>query len=203
MYDDLNYADGRLRHTYIRYNGLPIYIKRVSYWDDDGRQLCLNTVDVKTRKNKTIKINDAGLNYRPMPLGYVNFDGRAYYLMRMPQRRYKQGLDSGSIRVKVHSEDRQGVVPDWNELLAAPLYNVFENGYPSYTEACSLVDRGKTSVAFHRRFAIASGGLGNKYLTYKGNNIGWFENNKILLSKKFKYLKEMLNKEGVRYDIAA
>ena len=194
MYDDPEYAAERLIETYIRYDGKPVLVRDVQSGDGEIK---LDLYNYGNGMHDLRDISDPKFNFHPIPLGYVNSDGYAYYLQRMPERRWKQGIDHRSVECKNQIGPARRHV-----LLQMPLYNSIVNPFPSYEQVLEEIRADAVkSRAFHKKFALMREGLGNKVMRYKERTIGWLEDDRILLSKDYIYLKEMLEVEGVKYNV--
>lgn len=76
----------RLMGTVIRLKNSPIMVLEFS-----GE--IMEFEFLRTNKSSRVPIDDERINIKPVPLGYVYDGSRCGYLMRVPRRRYKQGLE--------------------------------------------------------------------------------------------------------------
>lgn len=201
MYDDLGYARQRLDSSYIRYKGLPVYVTEIT-GEFNLRLYCYGG---KKEFNKNI--NDPDLDFKPIPLGYVNYKAKtstetgykilneAYYLERAPQRRMKQGLVSNSVVCR-HRNMGRGIA---NTLLQLPLYNLIAEKFKPYAEVVKNI-KVEESIAFDRRLAIRKVSYGPKVLMYRGRDIGYFESTakSFAIGEDHMYLQELLRHHGVQ-----
>jgi len=178
----------RLSGTILTYGGQAI---RVIGARED---LKLHCVKLRNGEEVVIDQDDEQLSFIAPALGYINSTMGAFYLMRQPARRYKQGIDMS--RIYVHGTGR--LHPAIRENTRA-LADCFEGVYPTIEQAKGKFG-GKNpfkqerirSVAFSRKFAIADGGNGFK-LEYRGRIVGEFQDNHPVLERKFEYLQELLD----------
>jgi hypothetical protein len=155
-YTNQVYAAGRLEGTVVNtVDGEPVYIENVKEDEYVIRSLSLLQL-------KRVKPNQIDLT--PVKLGWCNVDGTAYYLSRVPVRKWKQGLHPENIAVDgVH---KFGASLPF-ELVSLGLHNTIKGVYPSYQ---GLVKNGvpHKKAAFHRSWAMDY----NKSLWYKGRIVG-------------------------------
>lgn len=95
MYDNVQDAEMRLRHTIIRFMGEPMYVKEL-FTNKGG--IWLHLADCNEGAEKKIALSNPALDISSPPLGYISYAsvyGPTYmYACRMPARRQKQGLDA-------------------------------------------------------------------------------------------------------------
>jgi hypothetical protein len=146
--------------------------------------------------------------FRPFPLGMLNWGGTAQYLERSPERRTQQGLIRTMVDSTVVSLDGK-VTRNYQGSLSGPeFYDCVKGTHPSAKECLDNLPDPEfsdlTSVAFHRYFAIARGPLGLYFLSYKGDVVGLVPQSKspeVELAKKFAYLKETVEETKQFTDI--
>lgn len=161
MYSDTAYATGRLVGTIARVAGKATKITGLTKTEVHHSPL-RGTGGVEVSKIKDLDIT-------PVPLGYINLGGRAYYICRSSVRKdWKQGLRNTTIRVL-----DPGARLMIDEAVLKELGNTIEDVFPAFKDALKnvLMGRGR-SIAFSRDFAIArsedeEGGVKN-VLRYKG-----------------------------------
>lgn len=175
MYDgDFEYANSRLSESVVRYNDVPIMVHAIN---NDGRVEGSSLVD-----GHGINCNLDELDLVPVQLGYVNYDGRAHYVMRKPVRRdWRQGLRHNNM------------VSDTVPVPALPwacVAKTINNEYPTFEQARLMLKgkRGVTSIAWCRDFAIVKGWK----VIHCGDTVGSIVNEKVVLDEAFQYLKEAL-----------
>lgn len=185
MYEREEDIRARLENTIIRYENDPVLVT-----GHDGFNIFINYLS--GTKKEIVSIKDKKLNFKSIPLGYVNYKGKTYYLQRIPHRRWKHGVSRGGI----YSLTPNAPV---EYLLNKPLVATVKNIYCSYEKALKEIEKKQVySIAFDRSLAIRKEELGNTKLEYKGTEAGYFEMGKVRLGKNFKYLKEQLIFKGVK-----
>lgn len=179
MYDSIDFAQGRLLGTVISYDEHPVYIKDIHH---DG---IVEIIDVRTSKEKTASLYDKKFSKVPCQLGYCNYNGEAKYLSRIPQRRWKQGIDDNSLYYSTGNRLRN--------LKCAAFANTIEGIYPPFEEAVTRVRENiMASCAFSRYFAVELQGK-VVVLCFKGEEVGVLDVAGIpVLHDRFFFLKEML-----------
>lgn len=184
--DNLEYAQTRLNKTLVRVGEEPFYIREVDDWGDG---VAVEGYFYKSPHIKqTFLVGE--LNLEPVPLGYVNYEGGAYYLSRKNMREdWRQGLRQGNMFF---------IGPEgFFDFPIEPMRDTILNNYPSFQEAVKYIEEEIVDqVAFSRRFALGRG----KRLMYKGRVVGTYDK-LAKLSEAYIYLTEYLNEvmEGVKY----
>lgn len=183
--EDLNL---RLSDSIIFLNDLPIYITGV---DEQSILHYLFLSEMNARAQR-ISPTDPRLNYKPFPLGYYNTECDAHYVMRMPHRFYKQGLNIRSVTSKTFRIGR--------EIFPTVVSEIVKNNYPTIPKIIDLFNSTNLeSAAFHKAWAIQKNNLGLIFLQHKGLSVGWLnEENEVVLSENYQYLKENLLNIGVK-----
>lgn len=178
--NDIEYARGRLRNTYVVYQGKLVFVVEVRR----------GSFSYKTsRQGENIyegKLKD--LDIKPMKLGYSNYKDNARYFMRIPARRWKQGIDNQSTySVSTHNGDG-GVMK------IGDMKYVLKGEYPPIKVAKSVAERLNRPIAFSRTFAV----MPDKTIEYKGKHIVGKINDfgAPQLSRKFWWLEEALFENG-------
>lgn len=144
--------EARLNGGVILWDGIPHRIMT-----NDG-QLDIYDLVKNLRVASNVEADDPRLDISSPPLGYLNTDRGAYYLMRSPLRRYQQAMSArncvegilGPNGVEFGPEGRS----EW--LFTKEYRNTFTKGYPTFYEAVDLLDKpnGPVSVAINRECAI-------------------------------------------------
>ena len=95
MYDNVQDAEMRLRHTIIRFMGEPMYVKEL--FPHKGG-IWIHMSDCHEGVEKKVCLDNPAIDLTSPPLGYISYItgyGPSYmYACRMPARRQKQGLDA-------------------------------------------------------------------------------------------------------------
>ena len=142
-YDTDGYARSRLLDTIVLHKGEPVLVDVVL----DGSALFSR---LGVGGTGTCPLSELDLS--PIQLGYFNSEDSAHYLQRVPKRRdWRQGLRGNNVNM-----------PRW---LNRGVVELCKGTYPSFEEACDLVECGVESVAFSLKFAVSEGGR----VVYKGS----------------------------------
>lgn len=190
FYDTLH-ANLRLGHTIVLLNKLPIYVLEVRPDWTAGIQYLL------TGKMSTLPdIREIeGLDISPVPLGFCQIGENASYLMRMPRRRTKQGLEEAS--VVSHDGNRASIRQ--SNTYAQNLGNCITGVYPSLKDATSMLGKGFRSVCVARNWAIMREGgkidLLYKYYGKVGSYAPVYIGSPFTLLPEYSYLQECLDQE--------
>jgi hypothetical protein len=184
---DVHYAKQRLNNTIVRLGKKVVHLTSIGGWE-------YRALNLYTRKSETIQLNQADLNLNPIPLGYVNYKGNAYYLSRKPVRKWKQGLSLDSVHIR--EEKNKGFISKSDIMHSRSLVDCVNNKYPSLSQAFHAVYSGAvTSSAFGRTFSLRYDHKGkglSLVLLYKEQKIGYVANDGIELNTNFEFLKEAL-----------
>ena len=184
MWDDRQFADGRLRNTVVRtLEGEPIYIDGFT---DEGK---LSFHHLKTNKPSRITFKENCIDISPVKLGYLNIRGGSYYAVRVPKRRWKQGLDGSS-----GGYLNDGKINGINFLeYTDSLYDTIMGIYPSLPEVVKYVKSKGGTQAFDRKFALKQLSGENQFrLYYKGSAVGKLAGKdlKVTFNKDCEFLEE-------------
>jgi len=177
FFNEPHYARQALANSLVRIGESPVWIEGVEgdwstnlFFPMNGKRSYIE--DIRTLK---------GLNIEPVPLGYVNKRDGARYVRRIPRRRWKQGLSRDSVQGRIYEKD----------LRSKALGNCVLGRYPSLDTALELLNSCRTSVAFHRHWAVQVG-IVSPSLLYKEKNVGIIENGILRLVPDYEYLTESL-----------
>ncbi len=171
--DDIDFIRKRVNNTLLRCNnGEPIIVSEVTAKGDKVFFRSLRIVD-----DKEINVNMEDVDFRPVPLGYVNFERKdASWLCRAPIRAWRQGL---------HEENMVNL-KDKIMNIRRNLRSTIMGEYPS------LEDASKSQVlkAFHKDFAVFKGMVQYKGSRFIGNYNA--KTKQVTLEKRFQYLEDYL-----------
>lgn len=195
---DKDYLRGRLCETVVRHKGEPAFIYNIT----DNRHVVFSYLGEEIENKKTASFKSRYFDFSSPPLGYMNLQGRAYYVMRIPRRRWKQGIDRYSLTTVFPSSEK-GLGSRFPEghLRSLEFKKCIKGEFPSMEEALKQVENSRgDSVAFSRGVAIRKSPKGNIVLDYKGREIGWQAGTDTFsLNRKYGgMLKETLRGEGVK-----
>jgi len=174
--NDIDYARGRLTNTYISYKDELVFIEEL------GKDKFRYKTGAAWGESLVGEVNN--IDMTPIKLGYTNYKGRTHYLMRMPARRWKQGIDKqGVASVSTHYGDGM-------EVKGSDFRYAFKGDYPSLNRSIKKAKETGKPVAFSRVFAL----LPNMGLEYKGRNVvGKIDDyGRPLLDRKYLWLEEAL-----------
>lgn len=181
MYDDLEYAKGRLEDTIVRVGNEPLHVEEVFYSNEEDESMSCTGHLLFSGKAVQVSLSDIILE--SSPLGYVNHtdEQEASYFVRKPMRNdWRQGLRPGNMTVC----GKEVVYRSRLEDLAYTIKGI----YPTIKECNDMLDRGWQVVAFCRDFALSQ----TKKIFYKGRPVGTYDK-MFTLDEKYKYLSEYLN----------
>lgn len=180
------YAVSRLVDTVIMYKGRAFYVT------DIRENLNVRGTIVLTGEEHTVDQDDPDLRFDCPPVGYINTPRGAVYAMRIPQRRWKQGID---MRALVDHRGRRIEGVDMQMVS-----HCLEGNYPKFEHSIKKKAEGRNpfrmepernrKIAFSKNFCIDPSG--RQVLEYKGDPVGYIEDNLPILEDRFEYLKESL-----------
>lgn len=174
--------------TIVRYNKNPVYIAHIS------NNRFVDCVNIGNGKEFTVAFDDVGWDFKPINTGYVNIQGFALFITRMPLRQFKQGLHHDNIKIKLNSNRDDGRLRKAYDrvrgLNCRPIYQMAKNIYPSIQQAIELLEDNNVEVAFDRQFAINSAGD----LFYRSELVGNvdMETATPIFFKEFEFLRKAL-----------
>lgn len=183
MWHDMTVEDAQMRLSgcVVRYLGVPVYITGVR---DGAEGVILEFHKLGGEEVRSRKITNPDWDFRPVPLGYVNHQGTAYFVERQPIRKWKHGLHPDNMRVYPETRNMNNVIKT-NSMSECILRE-----YPAFGLALDRVKAGKwSSCAFHQLYAFAGGGK-KLYLMYRGEPCGTVIEGKIALDPSMMFLSE-------------
>lgn len=150
--------------------------------------------------------------FRPFPLGMCNYKGYAFYLERQPMRpRMEQGLvSSGIVESPLSLQKTGGRLNSGTQVKmnSDAFRDCILGRHPSAQECVERLKDptcGNDAAAFDRYFALVRGPVDMMFLAYKGEVVGLLPDNNLSsarLSKKFSYVKEVVQELGVFQNVA-
>ena len=188
IWDNLRDCSAQLGSTIVRKGLYPVYVRDVGERRGD---LYVSYRTLATGREGECLVSE--LDVSPVPLGYINFRGRAIYATRLPARRWKTGLDEGNIRGKLRGGEAVRLNPfSQGRSVSACIMGK----YPSLAEAVAQAKEEDIEVAFSRRFALSPTGRTGKdaVLYYKAMEAGVVVNGVPTLKANFSFLNESLQK---------
>lgn len=174
---DYGYAESRLCGSILRtLGGKCIIVHNV-----DGD--CVEAEHIISGEQLNITLED--INYKPLPLGFVNHGVNTSYLSRKPKRDdWKQGMRRSNTAVTFSLDNTSDV--SYKDVCRS-----VENGFPSFSECLSLLSGDTNSVSWHRHWAIDS----SFNIYYKSLGVvGKYYSGELTLSHKYDYLNTYLQR---------
>lgn len=216
---DYNGVVQRINHSVIRYKDVPVYVDEVLYGDPEkryrvGDAVIVRLTDLLTGKHFSIDAESADLNTASPPLGYMNQSKRcvAFFLERIPRRRWKSGLNSENVAAMTPLGE---TMPTSSKMFrSSDIARTILNDYPTLQECedkiaeslasplFSVENIGHTLLAqaFHRQLALVKPNTPEDsptYLAYQGEWIAEKQGNTFVLNEEFFYMKEFLEKQNL------
>lgn len=183
-YDTADYAATRLNETIIRLGDEPVMVLACH---QSGKNIMVTYSHIMEDMPPSEAPLEA-FNLDPVPLGYVNFGGRAVYMTRMPMRKdWRQGMRMSNI------VDHSGSAH--NRLGFKVLGQTIMGKYPTFERVIEGLNRKSKppeGIAFCRDFSIKQGGL----LEYKGFfNVGLvnLQDASTTIDPKYEWVREAFN----------
>lgn len=178
-YDTVAYAKSRLYDTMIRCKGQPVWVVGAGGKDSE---IILEVKNVSDGHVYVVMLKDCDLD--PVPLGYINFDGAATYVMRAPMRRdWKQGLRTLNM-VDPNGNNVRGI--RWERVVSTIL-----NKFPTFDKCLEVVNSPLTGIvsrAYARDFSVRK-----ETLEYKGLlEVGFInsDNGSVTLKNNMSWVRE-------------
>lgn len=198
----------RLHNSICLYKGEPVYVlarhnfRGVPQLSEEGILVGpLGYVDVFNKNGwELVDYTSDDFSYDAFPLGYINIDGSAYYLSRMPFQQYTQGLTQNQL-VVIGASTTGGSFPgrffSSKEMAACIL-----GKYPSFEEALKSND---PEVAFDRYFSLKAFSKRFIALMFQGRLVGYYSRKqgslKIWGDKAARLITRKLDQMGIKYVI--
>jgi hypothetical protein len=167
----------KLNDTICRYKNKPVYIKVA-----DGT-LCLYELTSAGQKwFKVIKSDDPDLDISSIPLGYIQYNHRVYYLTRIPMRKTKQGLSAGTLRITSLKSTSNSKGLSSALIWSQAFVDMVLDQYPSLQDSMKLLRKHYSldtkfcgEVALSRDIAISINEMGIIEVYYKTQFVGWIQ----------------------------
>ena len=188
-FDNIRDAVHKMQGTMVLHAGRAFLV------EDIGARQSLIGRYILDDEHGVVEQDDPALVFSGGELGYVNTPREALYCMRVPRRRWKQGIDLQGVAFPGKPlRHRAGV--DYVHLAKC-----VEGKYPTLTDALGMFEgrnpfrpTKRKSVAFSRHFSVAQSGEGTM-LQYKGSTVGVVEEGRAILEPKHMWLNELLEAE--------
>lgn len=156
----------RLSGGVILWNDLPYYVQDVT-------KQSLLLLRLGESDSVTVSIKDEKLQLDIPELGYMNTQGQAHYVMRLPRRQYKQSLTAANCRKHTVGAPKTTSLPA-NWLGTKAFDSMLRGIYPDVHQAFANLDAGTVrSVAISQEVAISMDNLQIKRIYYKTKPIAY------------------------------
>lgn len=158
----------RINRTICSYDGKPVFVQvdgvnEISIWPLRR--------DVGNIPPKKVRVTDKKFSYASAPLGYMNYQKNAFYVMRVPNRQTRAGISS-----EILSTDP--AIPPAEFFMSKAFENCIMGTHPSLPTALKSLSKDHNSVAIHRHLALFKLPSRHIYeLRYRGAAIGAFDSN--------------------------
>lgn len=200
-YTDYQYAGGRMAGTIVMHGETPVEVRTglLGHVDAARHERAGGPIKAKGKLKAPIYVRDLKTNTDYMTciselipevpeLGYVNYQGVASYLVRLPKRRdWRQGIRYSNLRCV------QGL--DLNLIPYSSMCDTLTNVYPTFEKCLNSFKRSKTlkSIAWHRDWAVSRAGE----IYFQGEAVGTLNEGRVVLYNECKFLQESLDESGV------
>lgn len=187
---DNDMARRRLNNTICFYDGTPVFVR---YYDGD--MITTWNLGMVTGGAGVIhKYTDPKFTGDIPPLGYVNYQGHAYLVLRHIIRDQRSGLPLESINVEGNQDGRVYVQ---DMAYSASFRDMLMDVYPSMREAWKRVtEQGETSCAFSKTYAFDWEGN----VLHRGRIIGKIKDGKMEYSPYLKKISFFMRDFGDKYE---
>lgn len=146
--------------------------------------------------------------FRPYPLGMCNYNGKVYFIERMPNRKSEQGL-IGSMLYERRISSSLEVSFSQNIHITSAAFKSCVMGEHPPADLCLKAmldpDLENEAVAFHRNFALVRGPMGMLFLAYKEDVVGVLPNNdfnSLFIDKKYSHVREAVDDLNLFYAVS-
>lgn len=198
-YQDANYADTRIRETVLMYKGSPVEVKShvlnggdlaaaLDHYPSEGppEKNGVLVKDILSGACKVVSVHEIDPNIPE--LGYVNFNGQACYVVRVPKRRcWRQGIRYTNLQsysgVPVH------------KIPFSAIGKMMLHEYPSFEDCLKNIEKAPqkrsklSSIAWHLDWAMDTSGR----IYYQSDEVGTLIEGRVSLSPEYTYLQEALD----------
>ncbi len=194
---NIDHAHLYLAGSTIRVDGLPVYVRDITYNRVVRRQILVYAPVENYDEQKVDKINlsSSRIDMNPIPLGFINFQefGKpkiAIGAYRVPSRQWRIGLTTDNMRIVPYRFDEY-------ESKKKIIHSIhFKNSvcgkFPKITEIIEMIkSKEATSQAFSRDFAIEKNKL--KFIQLKPP-VGKLFKGELMLFDDYLYLGQLLEK---------
>lgn len=161
---DLADTRQRIHRTICMYDGKPMY---VSVMDVD--LVGLYPLRRERGEPNHVRVTDKKFSYKSVPLGYINYQNNALYVMRIPARQTRAGISPENLTTIPQ-------VPTEDFFLTKAFEDCILGKHPGLRTAVkSLLDVKAASVAVHRHVALSWYTKDFLRVQYRGTDVGKFD----------------------------
>lgn len=177
----------KLEASILMYNKKPVLFMKVS-----GDLKTCRVYNLMAQKEEVVEFNEK-LFTPPIPrIGMVNIGGGAFYVKRIPIRRYKLGYSQENLKVVELPADYPDRLDKYKAelkgLRSKELAQAMLKKYPTLKAAFKQLEQFDGIVAFDKQFAITH----DNKLIYKDTVVGTHDFKKIKLAKGFEHLAQLV-----------
>lgn len=151
----------------INYKGRIVYVGGF-----DGA-LNIHYTDISTGKRHEEKVDVKALKPILNRLGFVNHNGHALYLRRVPVRRYQVGISTNNSNVLFIEHFRyhktiSRALDQVRRLTVKSIVDMFNNSYPPLKNAIDIAVASEGACAFDKQFAVDC----HRNIYYRNRRVG-------------------------------
>lgn len=163
--------------------------KKIPYWVSYEGGTIIRLLNIPDQEIKyKIDFNDPDLDFSSCPLGYLNYVPykSVGYLVRIPVRKVKQGVNSQNTKV-IRLPGHPNLPFNVNSALSSKSFVDMVTGkYPSLETALSTLRKSdpESQIAVSRDIALTVDEQGIIKVYYKNNYVGWIQPNKFVVHIK-------------------
>lgn len=148
---DYNYAERNLNDSMVCHEDELILVQAIDH--GTGEIIGVSYAEEYDQPQPK-KVLLSQVDLRPFTLGYVNYQGHAHYLVRLPSRQWRQGATRGNIKNISNARVQNTNVP-----LGRELTRIIKNKYPTPSAVRELMSHSIAhAVALSRTIAIRHSG---------------------------------------------
>lgn len=199
-FDAIDEFKTRLNGTHLRYRGGVFYseISGGSFPTPDPDSWFFFMSDTQEKKDAIKVMNGDPDVTTGFKLGMYNGLDQAFYLVRLPVRKFKCGISNDNIRV-IQPTTGSKLLSLSSVIKTPGFMDMVNEKYPTYEESEKACRDGDMSCqAFSRQFAVTWDGLRKDYvLIHKTQIVGFGRNRRFTLADDFKHLRETLEEQKI------
>lgn len=198
-------AHSRLAGTILTYAGRAVKVQAVSNSIVLFNYCTEETLDSSSSQH--VHMDSEKLDISSPSLGYVNSGNRVYYARRYPKRRWKNGLDNGSVYLTANGDLTEESALPFNAVNLSAFGKMIENNYPSIPNILKEANENvrKVEGAFHRKWSLGNIDRAERtaLLFYKGSIVGHVSWEGILVPAKVSILPDFYHSAYIETLISA